>query len=72
MFEKHSIVYIYHTTAFFIHSSVNEQLGCFPMLAIVNNAAMNTEVSISFQISAFGCLVGFFFFSNIYTQEWNC
>ena len=36
------------------------------MLAIVNNAAMNTEVCTSFQISAFGCLVGFFFFKYIY------
>ena len=40
---------MYHT--FFIHSSVDGHLGCFHVLAIVNNV-MNTEVS--FQISVFG------------------
>ena len=32
------------------------------MLTTINNAAMNTEVHTSFQISVFGCLVGFWFF----------
>jgi len=32
------------------------------MLTIVNKAAMNTEVHISFQISVFGCLVIVVFF----------
>ena len=40
-----SIVYMYHI---FIYSSVDGHLGCFHVLAIVNSAAMNMEVHVSF------------------------
>ena len=39
-------MYTYHN--FFIHSSVDEYLGHFHVLAIVNSAAVNHEVHVSF------------------------
>ena len=51
MAELYSIVYRYHI--FFIHSSVDGHLGCFHILAIVNSAAVNTGVHVSFQSMVF-------------------
>ena len=39
---------MYHN--FFIHSSVHGQLGYFRVLAIVNSAAMNNGIHVSFSI----------------------
>ena len=51
MAEWYSIVIFYHS--FFIHSSVSEHLGCFQVLAIVNRAAINNGVCVSFWVMIF-------------------
>ena len=35
---------------FFIHSSVDRHLGCFHVLALVNSAAVNIRVHVTFQL----------------------
>ena len=42
-----------YTPPIFVHSSIDGHLGCFHILAIVNNAAVNIEMHMSFQISVF-------------------
>ena len=41
-------MYMYHN--FFIHSFVNGYIGCFHVVAIVNSAAMNSGMHVSFSI----------------------
>ena len=41
-------MYIYHN--FFIHSSISGYLGCFHVLAIINSAAVNNGIHVSFSI----------------------
>ena len=41
-------LYMYHV--FLIHSSVDEHLGCFHVLAIVNTAEMNNGIYVSFSV----------------------
>ena len=44
--QQYSIVYMYHN--FFIHLSVDGLLECFYVLAVINSAAVNTGVHVSF------------------------
>ena len=41
-------MYIYHN--FFIHSSVHGHVGCFHILPILNSAAVNCGIHVSFSI----------------------
>ena len=69
---------------FFIKHSVDEHLGFFYVLAIVNSVAMNTGVHVSFQImvlsgymsksgvaESHGSYIFSFFFRNFYTVTWR-
>ena len=76
---------MYHN--FFIHSSASGHLGCFCVLAVVNSAAVNIGVHVSFQlwfpegiypaVQLLGHMVVFFFFffpsflKNLHTVPYN-
>jgi len=51
MAEEYCSVYMHHI--FFISSSLHGHVGCPPILAVINNAAVNMGVHISFQIGVF-------------------
>ena len=51
MAELYSTAHIYYN--FFFHPSIDGHLGCLHILVIVDNAAMNIMVHISFLISVF-------------------
>ena len=57
-------MYIHHI--FFTHSSVDGQLDCFHILAIIHNAAMNIMMHVSFLISIWEF---FFFFGYMPSSE---
>ena len=48
MAEQYSTVHMYHS--FFTHSSVSGHLGCFYILVIINRAAVNIGVHVSFSV----------------------
>ena len=56
---------IVHCVYIFLNqSSVDNHLGCFRILAVVNSAAVNIRQHVSFQVR--------FHLFQIYTQEWDC
>ena len=55
---------------FFMHSSVKRHLVCFHVLAIVNSAAVNTGVHITFQAMFFFRYWAYIHRKSIYSFKW--
>ena len=60
LFMEHKIPLYLYSTYYFIHSSVDVNLGWSRPLAIINNIEMNI------------CIVYVFIFLYVHTKEWNC
>ena len=60
---------MYHN--FFIHSSVDGHLGCFHVLAIVNSAAMNNGIHVSFSSLVFSGYMPRIGIAGSYSQWWK-
>ena len=53
MIEQYSVVQMHartHTEPFFIHTSVDNHLGCFRVSAIVNSGAIHIEGRVFFEL----------------------
>ena len=48
MAEQHPVALLYTHHTFFIHLPVDGHLDCFHVLAVVNSAAVNIRVHVSF------------------------
>ena len=73
-------IYIHITHLY--HSSINRHLGCFHILATINNAAVNIRVHISFPINVLFFLdnypevellkLRYFFLMKYFEEIWYC